>query len=252
MKEFLKWTSILMLFISFTSFGAESDQNMNLELKEALIKDLKSSSLRANALRELAILEAGNENWGLAKGYLTESIQRNPFDLKSWRAWSFLKEHSPIRGTFWTHSSWQTLHQNFVMWIEFWLLTAAFLLILFFNIFTGIRFYARYQRAKKTEAPFDINIFTLTIGPALTVFIGLIWLNKLSFEGTSRVVLKESASLKTFYGDEAPTLAQLLPGMEAKVDFAREGWLFVRLSDGRVGWVSEKSIYAIPPVTEWR
>jgi hypothetical protein len=248
MTYFLKKKFIfLFLVLMVAAFGVEG-VSANSDQIKALREELEKSPHRSVALRELSILEAQEGKWGLARGYLTAAIQSNPLDTKSWQIWSYLKQESPIRSTFWSYNSWQTLYQNFTMWVEFWTLTFIFLILLIISLIVWIKWYGRYRRARKIEAPFEFNLVKLGANILFIILVGLIWINKLSFEYSDRAIVVQETGLKTMYGENSPDLAQMLPGMESRVLKSIEGWLFVMLLDGRVGWIKSESAYIVPSV----
>lgn len=246
---------ILVIFLFFfTSYSevtlSQEPSNPDQELKAQLLEQIERANASNHTFRELAIIEAKAENFGLSKGYLLTALQLDPWDLKSWKTLRYLKEVSSIGSSFEDHSSWQVLYRAISMRIEFWRLTILTLFLFFWFSIHSVRIYGRYRRAKKTETPFTFRIFWYTTFGVLVLSSLVLWINKVSFEGNNRIVVQERTSLKTFYGPDSPEFGQAEVGTEAIVTEKTEGWIFIRLLDGRVGWIQSDKAFRLQSVWE--
>jgi hypothetical protein len=238
----------LMIFPFF--LRAEPTDQSLADIKAALLKEIQEGSKDSAAFRELAILEAREHNFGLAKGYILSALQKNPWDFKAWEVFNYLKYESPIGSSFLEHSTWQAIYGAIGMRVEFWVLTTVTLIIVFVTLASLVRHLAQYRRAKKTGAPFEFNIITWASISVIVISVSFIWLNKLTIEAATRGVVVETTSLKTYQGEESPELAQVLPGSDFRVLKQSENWLFVQLQDDRVGWILSSKTYLIPSLME--
>jgi len=246
-KQFLT-LSLITIFPLF--LRAEPESQAALDIKATLLREIKEGSGTSAAFRELAILEASEQNFGLAKGYILSALQKNPWDFKTWQVYQYLKFESPIRSSFREHSTWQALYTAVGMRIEFWVLTTIVLATVFVTLAILIRQMAQYRRAKTTGASFEFKVMTMISIGVFAIFVSLIWINKLTVEGITRGVVVETSSLKTFKDEGAPEVTQVLPGSDFKVLDKFQKWLFIQLPDDQVGWILESKTYLIPSLME--
>jgi hypothetical protein len=198
--------------------------------------------------REKAIVQAQKQNWGLSKGFLLTSLRLNPWDFKSWDLWFYLKEQTPIKNTFWSHTSWQSLYEHVGMKIDFWFLTWVMLLLLFFGAVFGVRIVIRYHIAKKTETSFERSFSKGLLWLLLGLIIFVIWINKVTFDCFSQWVVVQDSMLKTFSSQDSADIEKVLLGVEALSLQEQENWVLVKTFGGQVGWLPRESLYKIPSI----